>query len=225
MVMTYPALSSFAYKCSPDTVKCPIDGQQVVFCVTMSMTTFGSYYDFQKQGAIGEHYEELINSCTKCHYAGYMDDFKTIYSSDQKSSILELLKSYVSIQIDNSKECEIAAKLHSLLNDKSDRIANIYLIGSYLIRTDSSQIVLRREMQSLSAEYFQKALSEKSYNVQEIPIINYLVGELYRRVEMFEKAIVFYNLCISNKKAENWIIKMAKEQKKLAEIKDSNNNI
>ena len=88
-----------------------------------------------------------------------------------------------------------------------------------MIRTDSSQIVLRREMQSLSAEYFQKALSEKSYNVQEIPIINYLVGELYRRVEMFEKAIVFYNLCISNKKAENWIIKMAKEQKSLLKLK------
>jgi hypothetical protein len=61
-----------AHTCANETVKCPIDGKKVTFCVTMSMTTFGTYKDFQQHGAVGNHYEELINTCPKCHFSGYI---------------------------------------------------------------------------------------------------------------------------------------------------------
>lgn len=76
LVVILSGKTGMTHTCSPDTVKCPVDGIKVAFCVTMSMTTFGSYYDFQKKGAIGNHYEELINSCSDCHFSGYLDDFK-----------------------------------------------------------------------------------------------------------------------------------------------------
>jgi len=83
-----------AHTCENETVKCPIDGNKVTFCVTMSMTTFGSYKDFQKQGAIGNHYEELINSCSKCHYSGYIDDFKLKFNKDEIDRIKSVLNNH-----------------------------------------------------------------------------------------------------------------------------------
>ena len=67
-----------AHTCDPKEVECPIDGTTVVFCVTTSMTTSGSFYDFQKKGATGNHYKELINSCSNCHFSGFLSDFEVI---------------------------------------------------------------------------------------------------------------------------------------------------
>src|SRR5690606_1230215 len=100
-----------AHTCNPQKVECPMDHTKVEFCVTMSMTTFGSYYDFQKTGAVGNHYEELINSCSKCHFSGYLSDFEKEYSPEQKTKIKNFLVEYENVKIDEAKECEIAGNI------------------------------------------------------------------------------------------------------------------
>jgi tetratricopeptide (TPR) repeat protein len=214
-----------AHTCYPDTAYCPIDSQRVVFCVTMSYTTFGSYYDFQKKGAVGNHYEELINGCHNCHFSGYLKDFKSKYSKSRKDSILILLEKYKDIEMDNGLECEIAGEIHKLLADKNDEIAEIYLLGSYVLRRDTNNIEKRKQMQRLACEFYQKAIDENEYKPDEVATINYLIGELYRRVGEFEKADLYYEKALHDKNKKDWIEKVVTEQKQLVAKKDDNNNI
>lgn len=83
-----------AHTSYPDTVNCPIDGKEFVINVTMSYTTFGTYKDFQKHGAIGDLYESYVNSCPpmplfrlpggyrhdifRSHQTGYPEDPGTV---------------------------------------------------------------------------------------------------------------------------------------------------
>lgn len=220
------SLFADAHTCEPQKVKCPMDGTKVEFCVTRSMTVFGSFYDFQKKGAIGNYYEELINSCPKCHFSGYISDFKRKYSKEQKSKILELLKKYDNVKIDDAKECEIAGEIKELLGAPNDKIANCYLIGSYLVRYDTTRTAYRKLLQTKTLTYLKKAIKANEYkDPSVVATVYYLIGEMYRRTSDFKNAILYFELALSNKEKEDWLEKIANKQKELAVKKDDDNTI
>ncbi len=215
-----------AHTCDPQKVKCPIDKTTVEFCVTMSMTTFGTYYDFQEQGAVGNHYEELINSCPKCHYSGYLSDFKVEYSKESKEEIKFFLSKYNSVEIDNSKECQIAGEIKEFLKGTNDEISNCYLLGSYLVRLDTTKTKFRKELQRETISYLKKAIECNEYKDSTVLAnIKYLIGEMYRRTSEFENAIIYYDLAIKDENKEDWVKEVAMKQKELAIKEDDNNSI
>ncbi len=175
-----------AHTCENETVKCPIDGNKVTFCVTMSMTTFGSYKDFQKQGAIGNHYEELINSCSKCYYSGYIDDFKLKFNKDQIDRIKSVLSNHKETKIDNAQQCLIAAEIKQVLNKPKNKIAFCYVTGSYLLRGEENKTKLRKEFQLKAKDNLILSLENNEYDDNTvIPNINYLIAEMLRRIGSF----------------------------------------
>lgn len=208
-----------------DTIVCPVCGDSVVFYLTMSMTTFGGYLDFQKKGAIGYYYEEMINACPNCYYSGFYNDFDTIFTQVWKDSIKMVTSKYKGKELDNTLECEIAAEIKLLSSHKNDNIAWIYLIGTYFLRTDNNQIERRITIQRKTIEYLLKGIDAEEYDKEELATVDYLIAEMYRRIGEFEKAIEYYDLAIQNKKIKDWVKDFAKQQKKLAEKGDDNNNI
>lgn len=208
-----------------DTVVCPVCGDSVVFHLTASMSTFGSFLDFQKQGAIGYYYEEMINTCKKCYYSGYHSDFDTTFTVSKIDSIKLLTNKYKDKKLDDALECEIAADIQMTSNYKYDQVASVYLISSYFLRTDSTQIDRRKEIQAKTADFFTMALKNNEYEQDVIATINYLIGEMYRRTGTFDKAIVYYDLAIKDKNKQDWVEDIAKQQKELATNKDENNEI
>lgn len=215
-----------AHTCENETVKCPIDGKDVTFCVTMSMTTFGSFKDFQKQGAIGEHYEELINTCPTCHFSGYIDNFKDKISEEDKIKIKEYLTKFDKINIDDSKQCLIAGEIKELQKKSNNEIAFCYITGSYLLRENVNEIELRKELQTKAKDNLISALDKNEYEDKTvIANINYLIAEMERRIGNFDKAIKHYDLAINDPNKKDWVEGVAKEQKELAIKKDENNKI
>lgn len=215
-----------AHTCDNETVKCPIDGKNVTFCVTMSMTTFGSFKDFQTQGAIGDHYEELINTCPKCHFSGYVDDFKIVLNEEEKSKIKEYLTKFDGTKIDDAKQCLIAAEIKELQKKSKKEIAFCYVTGSYLLRTKDNQVDFRKELQSKAKDNLIVALDKNEYEDKTvIANINYLVAEMERRIGNFDEAIKYYDLAINDPNKKDWVEEVAKEQKELAIKKDENNKM
>lgn len=215
-----------AYTCENETVKCPIDGQKLTFCVTMSMTTFGSFKDFQKQGAIGGHYEELINTCSKCHFSGYIDDFKSEISGEEKIKIKEYLTKFDNTKIDEAKQCLIAGEIKELQKKSYNEIAFCYIIGSYLLRNNDKQVDFRKEFQSKVKDNLMAALDKNEYEDKSvIANINYLIAEMERRIGNFDEAIKYYDVAINDTNKKDWVEEVAKEQKELAVKKDENNKI
>lgn len=215
-----------AHTCENETVKCPIDGKKVTFCVTMSMTTFGSFKDFQKQGAIGNHYEELINSCSKCHFSGYIEDFQKKYTQEEKIKIEEFLTNFNNMKIDDGRQCLIAAEIKELLNISKKEIAFCYITGSYLLRENDKETQFRKELQMKAKDNLIAALEKNEYEDKTvIANINYLIAEMGRRTGNFDEAIKYYDLAINDINKKEWVEEVAKEQKELALKKDDNNKI
>jgi len=208
-----------------DTVKCPVCGNAVFFHLTARMTSFGGYLDFQKQGAIGYYYEEMINSCKKCYFSGYRNDFDTTFTATHIDSIKAVTYRYMEQKLDNALECEIAADIKMISNFEYIRIANIYLIGSYLLRKDTVQAERRKELQTKTAEFLIKALENNEYEKDMMATINYLIGEMYRRTGNFNEAIKHYDLAIEDENKKEWVKDVAIKQKELAINNDDNNEI
>ncbi|WP_179214966.1 DUF2225 domain-containing protein [Flavobacterium psychrophilum] len=215
-----------AHTCESQTVKCPIDGKKVTFCVTMSMSVFRSFKDFQEQGAIGNHYEELINTCPKCHFSGYIDDFKVKINKVEKIKIKKYLTKFNNIIIDDARQCLIAAEIKELQKQTSKEIAFCYMTGSYLLRKNNTEIEFRKELQLKAKDYLISALDKNEYEDKTmIANINYLIAEMQRRNGNFDEAIKYYDLAINDPNKKDWVESMAKEQKELALKKDNNNKI
>ncbi|GLB47992.1 hypothetical protein Y10_03600 [Neptunitalea sp. Y10] len=223
MVVLYQVTQ--AHTCDPRIVRCPIDNKKVEFCVTMSMSTFGSYYDFQKTGAIGNHYEQLINSCPKCHFSGFLSDFEKDYSNAEMHKLTTFLEKYKNIAITDAKECEIAAEIKAFLNEPNDAISNCYLLGSYLVRSETTKTEYRILLQQNTCTYLLKAIDAKEYEDKKVATIYYLIGEMYRRTADFDNAINYYNQAIANENKQEWIEQVANQMKDLALKKDADNNI
>ncbi|MTH14508.1 DUF2225 domain-containing protein [Flavobacterium sp. LC2016-01] len=215
-----------AHTCENETVNCPLDNAKVDFCVTMSMTTFGSLKDFQKQGAIGSFYEELINSCPKCHFSGYIDDFKAKYSDEEKAKIKTFLQQYEQTKMTDIMQCKVAGDLKEFLSAPNAKIAHCYLVGSYLARDKGKFIDLRKELQVKTKTFLVLALEKNEYEDKtSIANIDYLIAEMCRRTANFDDAIKYYDLALNDPNKQEWIDEVAKMQKDLALKKDDNNTL
>ena len=221
--------TSGAYAHTGGTVdfKCPVCGTKFKDTVTFSMTTFGSYRDFQKQGAIGTYYREMIISCPSCHFAGYQGDFDKAVPREIKEKVIKELKPVnPGKPLDDVTECEFAAKIYEWKKAKSATIANITLVGSYLLKGAEGTDEQRRiKFQAETCRYFEDALQKGEIEVKNKPAVKYLIGELYRRQGKFDKSIEWFDLALKEKDVPEGLKKWIEEQKKMAEKKDDNNDI
>ncbi|SHG82744.1 hypothetical protein SAMN05443549_10758 [Flavobacterium fluvii] len=216
----------FAHDCLPQLAKCPIDNTEVKFCVYGPSAAFGIFTDFQLKVDIDDYYEVQIKSCPKCHFSGFLADFKVVYNDKEKSEIKGFLSKYNSIAIDDVKECQIAGELKEFQKESNDKIGNCFLIGSYILKIRPNKMEIRKELQNKARHYFMKAVADKEYkNPNELASINYLIAEMYRRTADFKNAIKFYNVVVKNPKKSPWIEEMVVIQKELAVKKNEINTI
>jgi uncharacterized protein (DUF2225 family) len=216
----------FAHDCLPQLVKCPIDNTEVKFCVLLGSSPYGNYRDFQKQEHVENYYEELVKTCPKCHYSGFLADFKIEYTDIEKAKIKGFLSKYNGILIDDAKQCQIAGELKEFRKESNDKIANYFLVGSYVLKMKPKSAAYRKELQSKAGHFFIKAIANKEYaNPNELASINYLIAEMYRRTADFKNAIKYYNVVIKSPKKSPWIEEMVILQKELAVKKNDINTI
>jgi hypothetical protein len=216
----------FAHDCFPQLVKCPMDNTEVKFCVYEGSSAFGNYADFQRQEHMDDYYDQLMRSCPKCHYSGNLADFKIEFSDKEKSQIKGFLTKYNGAKIDDAKECQIAGELQEIRKESNDKIANCFLVGSYILKKKPKNAAYRKELQSKARQFFIKAIANKEYkNPNELASINYLIAEMYRRTADFKNAIKYYDLVIKSPKKSPWIEEMVTIQKELAVKKNDINSI
>jgi uncharacterized protein (DUF2225 family) len=206
---------------------CPVGGHEFTVQVVVSMTTFGSYLDFQKKGAIGRYYELLVHSCPVCHFSGTVEDFKQALDSSIKKRVLEELKPLQKGKpLDDVIECEFAAKIYQWQNRKKMDIGNIYLIAGYLLRdAEEAQQGHRKELQKLARQYISASLEAGEIEIKDRGVVSYLIGELYRRTGDFDEATKWYDKALAEKDNPDWLKDIVIKQKELAAKKDLNNKI
>jgi hypothetical protein len=214
-----------AYSMTTKIVNCPVCGEKVTIFETAGMTVSGKYRDFQWK-VNGPYYEHLFGSCSVCHFAGLTCDFSQEVAVDIKEKVLkQLMPMFPGKKLTWIEQCEFAAKIHEWQKKRNERIADIYLIASYLCRirgecSDSK----RMKFQALACDYFIKALEGNEIKAEGRWEISYLIAELYRRQGNFERAIYWYDITLKEKNPDEFRETIL-EQREMAKNKDSNNDI
>jgi phosphoserine phosphatase RsbU/P len=169
-----------------------------------------------------------IMSCPNCYYAAPTAAFDHIY--DKEKAVLNRSRSQLSQNIDrnvllgkrNRESVRqlflLALKVNSLRQSPRIATAKLYHHLSWLFRGNDSQ---------LETTYMKKALENylHSYNSEDISDeptgdvgVCYLIGELYRRLDMNKEAIKFFNRIVANKNSQAYpqILQLTRDQWHLA---------
>jgi len=214
-----------AHTYSEREITCPICRGRFKVRETMSMTTFGAYLDFQKKGAIGSYYEDLVVLCPVCHFAGYKADFEKKVGAELRKRVLAELRPRRG-PFSEAQECEVAAQIYEWSGRKPQETADHYLVASYLLRGKKGALETeRRRYQQLAASRYAIAFEKKTLEEKERAPVAYLVGELHRRSGKFDEALRWYKLALKEKAPPAWLAKQIAEQQKLARKRDAQNGI
>jgi uncharacterized protein (DUF2225 family) len=209
------------------TIDCPVDGTKFQVYVTMSYTTFGAYRDFQKRGAVGSLYEELIVSCPSCGFAGWADDFAKPLTPRTLVWVLgEFHMKWGGRKLTQAEECEAAADRYIFEQEKNETIGFLYLVASYLLRGAKGPLDdKRKEYQRLAARFHMQALDAGEVEADRVGSVIYLVAELERRTGDFRNALDHYDAALKLHASPDWLKDLAKGQRAQAVNRNADNDL
>ncbi|MBF0547960.1 MAG: DUF2225 domain-containing protein [Candidatus Riflebacteria bacterium] len=165
----------------------------------------------------------FIIQCTECNYCAYPDDFSIPFHKDthpRQKQIKAILEQPLAKKLSvSAQRYYLAGKLYELKKRNSYFTGNLYLRGSWCCR----QAADRRgeiELQQLAVKFLKDAVDHSKVSSPEnLPIVTYLVGEIYRRLEDRVAAREWFGnveeLVIDQE--QQWIIELAKKQAELNE--------
>ena len=113
----------------------------------------------------------------------------------------------------------LAAKIYEESKRNPYHIANLYLRGSWCCRIDEARKA-EIELQQLAIKFFKTALDKSTLNNPDnVPVVTYLIGELYRRLEDRKAAREwFFNVPeVILDSEQHWILELTQKQAELNE--------
>jgi uncharacterized protein (DUF2225 family) len=165
----------------------------------------------------------FIVQCPRCLYAGYPDDFNL--EPGIKTRITVTIVRDVSEQPLAKKlpreaaKYYVAAKLYEMQKRNSYHIGNLYLRGSWCCRKEGNRRA-EIEMQQLAVKFLRQAIDQSSLiNPDSLPVVTYLIGELYRRLEDKTLAREWFGSVeeVIYDNEQQWLLELTKKQAELNE--------
>ena len=234
IIILFPILTK-AHSPSIVEVKCPIDGEATFFIGTGSYCSLdtGKTIEFHAFADLEMHfyggwnfYKNYISSCPKCHYSGFLDDFKIKLPRKERKFLKSYLKKYQSTEITEELECVIASEIKKQQNKSYREIADCYLVASYLLKYDTKKQKERIEFQEKALSNFQTAFySGQCTSRYDSAAVNYIIAELLRRTSKFEESNFYYQRAINYSLGKTRISSLAIKQREIALEKNASNRI
>lgn len=201
-------------------VTCPLDGNPVKVYEIKGFVSTGTDRDFCEKYAGRSLYDLWVSCSESSGYCGYLEDFTVKLSQKQKARLRKKIAKYIRPEY-NLKRLKpwdryaIAAQIYIWLKKPEMEIANAYLRATYTMRKlplGPQDRELEKELRAKAIKYMKKALRQGQLPLQHMANTNYLIGELYRRNEKFQKAIKYYENTLKFKNREEWVDQWVNEQ-------------
>ena len=195
---------------------CPMDGNRVKGYEIKAFASSGTDRDFCQLHAGRSLYDLWITCCPDSGYCGYKDDFGIALSPDIRQKIQTLIKP--NYDLDNLgpwDRYEITAQIYQWRSKPEIDIANAYLRGTYTFRAKAIGPEMRakeKQMRQLAIGFFRKVEKKGQFELKEMSTAKYLIGELYRRNEKYNKAVRYFEDSLKIKNRPDWLEKWVIQQ-------------
>ena len=203
--------------------RCVFCGKDFIDDVTVGSDAFpiqDSDFRMHSQGV-----QAIQNNVHSCPFCGFTDELhEEKLQEEERSEILEHLVSRGFFgegrkPFTPAQKYALLADITILRNRSSMEIAQVYLYAAWMAE-DEADIEMGRRFRQQAEAYLVKALDNHEVDPEKTPLITYLVGELKRRLEKFEEAIVWFSRV---KSKDLQLMELCKQQKFFASVKESVN--
>jgi uncharacterized protein (DUF2225 family) len=201
-------------------LQCPICETRFRSQTVVSTNSFGGKRtDFHERAAGTQPLPYLIHTCSRCGYSGADRDFTD--GADVSPILKERVWSELAPAINNgtrtgSEKYEAAAKVAEWQGAEPRHVADLLLRAAWCC-VDEGDTEAERFFRRKAAWKFEEALSAfDGVPRDERAVINYLVGELWRRVGDTTLAETWFDRVrceIVDGEAQQWIIEAADQQR------------
>lgn len=163
----------------------------------------------------------FLVQCPKCNYCAYPEDYTdTTYKPVDKETIRSILEQPLAKKLPlNARRYYLAAKIYEKQKRNPYYVGNLYLRGSWVCRTlDDRKSEI--ELQQLAVKFLRQAVEHSTItNPDNLPVITYLIGELYRRLEDKDSAREWFESVQDyiTDPDQNWILELTRKQAELNE--------
>jgi uncharacterized protein (DUF2225 family) len=193
--------------------------------VLMSTNTYGGQQtDFREIAAGYQPLQFLIHGCPGCGFSGFDDDFESDEGRPPHSSFPKELSKLINERLrpltpDERtppwRRFEHAAQISIWMDKPSEETARLFLMAAHAC-ADAEASKEEADNRAQAIEFLRKALDKGEIQAELIPRVTYLVGELYRRIDLIDEAKKWLEraemLAATHSDLE-WLVELAKQQR------------
>lgn len=207
-----------------ETFDCPVCQAHFQGKIVDSVSHQGQDSDFFPH-YVGENpLPFFLLQCPQCNYCAYPDDF----SKESQAKALKTTSKAIREILDqplikklpvDARRYYLAGKLYEEQKRNPYHIANLYLRGSWCCRKDGDRRA-EIELQQLGVRFFRAAVEHSTLeNPDNLPVVTYLIGELYRRLEDKSAAREWFGSVeeVIFDGEQQWLMELTKKQAELNE--------
>ncbi|HEY9072214.1 MAG TPA: DUF2225 domain-containing protein [Candidatus Ozemobacteraceae bacterium] len=201
---------------------CPTCKSEFDAEIVESVSHQGQDSDFFPHYLGDDPLEHFLVSCPTCGYCAYPDDYQP--TSEAQPVTIQRIREIQDHPIMKklpklAQAYYLAGKLYEDQNRNPYHIGNLYLRGSWVCRKIENRKA-EIEMQQLAVKFLRFSVERSTVsNPDNVPVVTYLVGELYRRLEDKNQAREWFGSVeeVLIDQDQQWILELAKKQAELNE--------
>lgn len=202
---------------------CPACGTVFDARTVTSITHQGQDSDFLPH-YLGENpLPYFLVQCPECSFCAYPEDYNDAGVFQNKLSVPTIRK-ILSLPIcrkipEEALKFFIAGKIYEETSRNPYHIGNLYLRGSWCCRISDNRKA-EIEMQQMAVKFLRIAVEKSTINNPDnLPVVTYLIGELYRRLEDRKSAREWFSAVeeVLIDQEQQWILELTQKQAELNE--------
>lgn len=203
--------------------RCPCCGHTFECKTVTTITHEGQDSDFLPHFIGSNPLPFYLAKCPVCYFVAYPEDYDLAISKEfkiQPNAVKKILSLPLVKKIPSEAlDFFVAGKIYELLKRNPYFIGNLYLRGAWCCRLiDNRKAEI--ELQQLAIRFFKSALDKSTIgNPDIIPVVTYLIGELYRRLEDRKAAREWFENTIESiiDPEQQWLLELTQKQAELNE--------
>lgn len=165
----------------------------------------------------------FLVQCPECNFSGYPEDYTNL-ENIEKTVSAAYIKKILSLPLSKKMPEEalkffIAGKIYEETGRNPYHIGNLYLRGSWCCRLQENRKA-EIELQQLAVKFLRIAVEKSTIsNPDNLPVVTYLIGELYRRLEDRKSAREWFGAVeeVIIDPEQQWILELTQKQAELNE--------
>lgn len=201
----------------PKPLKCPLCTREFESQLVTGYRIGEKESDFCPRYLDGNPLPAFLHVCPGCGYVGFEADYRNFDPAKAEGvrRVLAGLLWQEGQKLSGPERYRRAALIGMYAGKKSAQIADLFLQATWCSRMDGEPEEEEKGARKKAVKYFELALAAQEFDTADLPVVHYLLGELYRRLGESKQAREHFERLDEFEQVEKWLIDWRDKQLKL----------